>query len=246
MVMMVMKVMLNGGGGDDDYDYDYDDDDDDDDDDIIVGELAITQINIDSNILTALVNNDHLGGDIIDDDPSDDINDDDSSFDNAVYNFDIAPPDINTFNNNASSVSDIDNYDTDISDSDDIDKYAFDFSIVDSNECSNGFSNSEDVGDSDWSDIIDNEICAADIYSDSIKDDNEISDIDSIDSDELDDITSSTYHNVNTTKSYRNNFHPFRYVVPTMTIKKIKEMYPESKWLEAAEHFGYSADDLVE
>ena len=33
---------------------------------------------------------------------------------------------------------------------------------------------------------------------------------------------------------------------PTMTIKKIKEMYPESKWLEVAEHFGYSADDLVE
>ena len=33
---------------------------------------------------------------------------------------------------------------------------------------------------------------------------------------------------------------------PTMTIKKIKKMYPESKWLEAAEHFGYSADDLVE
>ena len=51
---------------------------------------------------------------------------------------------------------------------------------------------------------------------------------------------------MNTTKSYRNNYHPFRYVVPTMTIKKIKEMYPESKWLEVAEHFGYSADDLVE
>ena len=33
---------------------------------------------------------------------------------------------------------------------------------------------------------------------------------------------------------------------PQLTIKRIKEMYPQHKWLEAAEHFGYSADDLVE
>ncbi|MDE5086585.1 MAG: hypothetical protein O4805_05285, partial [Trichodesmium sp. St16_bin2-tuft] len=224
---------------------DNDDDDDDDDDNIIVGELAITQINIDSDILTASVNNDHIGSDVIDDNPSDDINDDDSSLNGAAYNFDIVPPDINTFNNNASSVSDIDNYDTDSSDSDDIDEYVFDVSIVDSNERSNVFNDSEDIGDSDCNDIVDDGIHATDIYSDSIKDDNEISYIDSIDSDELDDIINSTYHNVNTTKSYRNNYHPFRYVVPTMTIKQIKSMYPKSKWLEAAEHFGYSADDLV-
>ena len=220
--------------------------DEDEDDDIIVGELAITQINIDSNILTASVNNDHLGSDIIDDNPSDNINDDDSSLDNAVCNFDISPPDINTLNDNASSVSDIDDYDTDSSNPDDIDDYVFDISVVDSTERSNVFIDSEDVGDSDCSDIIDNGIYGTNIYSDSIKDDNEISDIDSIYSDELDDIINSTYNNVNTTKSYRNNYHPFRYVVPTMTIKKIKEMYPESKWLEVAEHFGYSADDLVE
>ena len=220
-----------------------DDEDDDDDDDIIVGELAITQINIDSNILTASVNNDHLGSDVIDDNPSDNINDDDSSLDNAVCNFDIAPPDINTFDNNASSVGDIDDCDTDSSDPDD---YVFDISVVDSAERSNVFSDSEDVGDSDCIDIIDNGIYGTNIYSNSIKGDNEIGDIDSIYSDELDDIINSTYNNVNTTKSYRNNYHPFRYVVPTMTIKKIKEMYPESKWLEVAEHFGYSADDLVE
>ena len=247
--------ILVGGDEDEDEDGDRlsncnvnedDDDDDDDDDDIIVGELAITQINIDSNILTPSVNNDHLGSDVIDDDPSDNINDDDSSLDNAVCNFDIAPPDINTFDNNASSVSDIEDCDTDSSDPDDIDDYVFDISVVDSTERSNVFIDSEDVGDSDCSDIIDNGIYGTNIYSDSIKDDNEISDIDSIYSDELDDIINSTYNNVNTTKSYRNNYHPFRYVVPTMTIKKIKEMYPESKWLEVAEHFGYSADDLVE
>ena len=33
---------------------------------------------------------------------------------------------------------------------------------------------------------------------------------------------------------------------PKLTIKKIKEMYPKHKWLEAAEHFGYSANDLVD
>ena len=166
-------------------------------------------------------------------------NDDDSGLD-------IAPHDINTFNSNASSVSDIEDCDTDSSDPDDIDDYVFDISVVDSTERSNVFIDSEDVGDSDCSDIIDNGIYGTNIYSDSIKDDNEISDIDSIYSNELDDIINSTYNNVNTTKSYRNNYHPFRYVVPTMTIKKIKEIYSESKWLEAAEHFGYSADDLVE
>ena len=123
------------------------------------------------------MNNDHLGSDIIDDNPSDNINDDDSSFDNAVCNFDISSPDINTFDNNASSVGDIDDCDTDSSDPDD---YVFDISVVDSTERSNVFSDSEDVGDSDCIDIIDNGIYGTNIYSNSIKGDNEIGDIDSI------------------------------------------------------------------
>ena len=120
-------------------------------------------------IVISSVNNDYLRSDVIDNNSSNDINVDDGSIDNAVSNLDIASADINTFDDNASSVSDI--------------------------------------------------------YS--IKDNDEISYIDSIDSDELDDIVNSTDCDVNTTESYRKNCHPFHYVRPSMTIKQIKMMYSE-------------------
>ena len=175
-------------------------------------------------IVISSVNNDYLRSDVIDDNSSNDINVDDGSIDNAVSNLDIASADIYTFDDNASSVSDIV---TDSSDPNDIDDYVIDISVIDSNERSNVFGDSEDVGDSDCNDIIDDDSHVIDIYSDSIKDNDEISYIDSIDSDEVDDIVNSTDFDVNTTESYRKNCHPFHYVRPSMTIKQIKMMYSE-------------------
>ena len=58
-------------------------------------------------IVISSVNNDYLRSDVIDNNSSNDINVDDGSIDNAVSNLDIASADINTFDDNASSVSDI-------------------------------------------------------------------------------------------------------------------------------------------
>ena len=242
---------------------DDDDDDDDDDDEIIVVEVAGTQINIDSNVVISSVNNDYLRSNVNDisvddssidisvDDSSIDISVDDSSIDISVddSSIDISVDDssidisvdINTFDDNAISFSDIA---ADSSDPDDIDDYVFDVSVVDSNERSNVFSDSEDFGDIDFNDITDDGSNVIDIYSDSINDNNEISYIDSIDNDGVDDIINSTDYDVNIIKSYRKNCHPFHYVRPSMTIKQIKMMYPKFKWLEVSQHFGYSLDDL--
>ena len=215
------------GGTDNNVSGDVNDDDDDDDDEIIVVEVAGTQINIDSNVVISSVNNDYLRSNV------NDISVDDSSIDISV--------DINTFDDNAISFSDIA---ADSSDPDDIGDYVFDVSVDDSNERSNVFSDSEDFGDIDFNDITDDGSNVIDIYSDSINDNNEISYIDSIDNDGVDDIINSTDYDVNITKSYRKNCHPFHYVRPSMTIKQIKMMYPKLKWLEVSQHFGYSLDDL--
>ncbi|MDE5069613.1 MAG: hypothetical protein O4861_09435 [Trichodesmium sp. St16_bin4-tuft] len=89
--------------------------------------------------------------------------------------------------------------------------------VIDSSDRSDVADNSEDVGKSDYSDIIDDGNDIIDTDSDSIKKNNEISYLDIIDRDEIGDIIDSTYRNVNTTKSYYKNYHPFRYVHPTMT-----------------------------
>ena len=244
-----------GGGVDDDVNGDCpgnysvnnnvcEDVNDDVDDEIIVGEVAATRINIDSDIVTVLVNNDHLRSDVIDDNSSDSINFDDSRLDNVVSNLDIVSADINIFDDSASSVSNVDIASADISIFDDsassvsnlddhvvdssdpnaIDDCVIDISVIDSTERSNVFSDSEDVGNSDCNDVIDDSSLSRSRYH----------------------IINSTYRNVNTTKSHRKNYHPFHHVHPIMTIQQIKSMYPKSKWLEVFEHFGYSTDDLLD
>lgn len=224
-----------GGGADDDVNGDCpgnysvnnnvcEDVNDDVDDEIIVGEVAATRINIDSDIVTVLVNNDHLRSDVIDDNSSDSINFDDSPLDNVVSNLDIVSADINIFDDSASSVSNLDDHVVDSSDPNAIDDCVIDSSVIDSTERSNVFSDSEDVGNSDCNDVIDDSSLSRSRYH----------------------IINSTYRNVNTTKSHRKNYHPFHHVRPIMTIQQIKSMYPKSKWLEVFEHFGYSTDDLVD
>ena len=224
-----------GGGVDDDVNGDCpgnysvnnnvcEDVNDDVDDEIIVGEVAVTRINIDSDIATVLVNNDHLRSDVIDDNSSDSINFDDSRLDNVVSNLDIVPADISIFDDSVSSISNLDDHVVDSSDPNAIDDCVIDTSVIDSTERSNVFSESEDVCNSDCNDVIDDDSLSRSRYH----------------------IINSTYRNVNTTKFHRKNYHPFHHVCPIMTIQQIKSMYPKSKWLEVFEHFGYSTDDLLD